>query len=577
MNESLTAEPLPDEDLLPEIGRALVLCVDDEMIHLSSLSAALGEFCDVLCAGSAEEAELILLRQKPDIVILDVGLPGQTGYMFCRRIRGDSTFRSTRIIFLSAYNTIADRLKAYACGADDYVLKPFSTEEIGAKIRVLYRLLNTERQLKGNKEALEQLLTESTQELKRKFTTDDETGFPNGIRFSLDLRSAPGQKTVILLNINGFGRINETYGYDAANNILQQVARRLKTKAEMYGHTVYRMRGADFAFLNHGSGMTPARIAEFIAVVQDDFFNNPVHFEEFAVKITINAGVAICETEKHLKKAGLALENSRGFGPGQHSIFSASSDIKEKYEENISWGRIIHKAVSEGDVVPYFQGIYGNDSGYIEKYECLVRIRADSRLYLPRQFLPAAGKLGLLTLITREMIRHCFAYFHSLRGQTQFSINIVEEDLLDDGFLPFLEGMFRKYNINPGRVIFEIVETASIGRQRALHNLEGIKKTGCLLALDDFGTENSNFARILNLKVDFIKIDGRFICDIHRSRESFIMAKTITNFAHSIGAKAVAEFVHSPEVQWKVAEIRADYSQGYLIHRPAADIVSQSL
>ncbi len=575
MDEQLVAEPSLAEDFLPPIGRALVLCVEDEILQLSALSAALGEFCDVLCAGSAEEAEIILVRQKPDIVVLDVGLPGQTGYAFCSRIRRDETLNSTRIIFLSACNNIADRLKAYEYGADDYVMKPFSADEIAAKIRVFHRLLSAERQLQANKQTLVQLLSESAQEMKRKFTTDEETGFPNGIRFSLDLRRYPGPKTVVLLNINKFGRINEAFGYNATNVVLQQVAERFKIKAGAHGYTVYRMRGVDFAFLNREADMTSERVAEFIAEIQDDFCANPVHYDEFDVKIIFNAGVALCETEQTLKKAALALENARRVGPGLHSIFSTFSDIKDKYEENFSWGKIVRKALSAGEIIPYFQGIYGNNTGRIEKYECLVRIRADSKLYLPHQFLPASGKLGLLTLITREMIRHCFAYFHSLPYQTQFSVNIVEEDLLDDGFLPFLEQMFCQYGINPGQVIFEIVETASIARRRAMHNLEGIKKMGCMLALDDFGTENSNFARILNLKVDFIKIDGRFICNIHRSRESYIVAKTITNFAHSIGAKAVAEFVHSPEVQWKVAEIRADYSQGYLIHRPAAEVVMQ--
>jgi EAL domain-containing protein (putative c-di-GMP-specific phosphodiesterase class I)/CheY-like chemotaxis protein len=545
------------------------------LIHLSALNAALKGSCDVFCAGSAEEAEIVLTRQVPDIVLLDIGLPGQTGYAFCRRIRSDSTFDSTRIIILSAYHTIADRLQAYESGADDYVMKPFSADEIGAKIRVYHRLLTAERQLQGNKQTLEQLLAESAQEMKKKFTTDDETGFPNGLRFSIDLRRSRNPQTVVLLNINGFGKINETYGFTSANAILNSVAERLRQIGESRGYPIYRMRGADFAFLTEDAGITAMSIAEFMADIQMEFCINPVRFSGFVVKVTFNAGVSLNETEQHLRKAALALEYSARYGRGQHGIFSEFIDIKEKYEENFFWGKIVKNAVNDCGIVPYFQGIHSNHSGMIEKYECLVRIRNDAGLYMPDRFLPAAEKLGLLTSITREMIERCFAYFQSLPYEMQFSINIVEEDLTDDGFLSFLESKFKQYRVAPRQVIFEIVETASIAGRRAMKNLEGIKKMGCLLALDDFGTENSNFARILHLKVDFIKIDGRFIGDIHRSRESFIVAKTITDFAHSIGAKAVAEFVHSPEVQWKVTEIRADYSQGYLIHQPAAEVALQ--
>jgi EAL domain-containing protein (putative c-di-GMP-specific phosphodiesterase class I) len=295
-------------------------------------------------------------------------------------------------------------------------------------------------------------------------------------------------------------------------------------------------------------------------------------FEEFAIRITFNAGIALNETEEHLKKASLALTYSRNYGPGQHAIFSQYTVARDRYEENISWGKIVKKAIAGNGLIPYFQGIYSNSSGGIEKYECLVRIQDGSDLYLPRQFLPAAARLGLMTSVTREMLSCCFAYFAALPREMEFSLNISEEDLLDVDFLNYVERSLFRHEIRPGRVIFEIIETASIADKRALRNLDGLKKAGCQLALDDFGTENSNFARILSLKADFIKIDGRFVSEMHRSRDSFIVVKTVTDFAHSIGAKAVAEFVHCPEIQSQLIEIGADYSQGYLIHRPSAGI-----
>ena len=382
----------------------------------------------------------------------------------------------------------------------------------------------------------------------------------------------PAAKTVVLLNINSFSRINEAFGFNSASAILRSVAERLKPIADTYGYPIYRMRGADFAFIIEDPDATPQGVAEFIADIQRDFSSHPVRFENFDVRITFNAGVALNESEKPLKKAALSLTYSKKFGLGQHGIFSDFIDVKDKYEENFTWGKIVKSAVAEGGIIPYFQGIYSNRSGWIEKYECLVRIKGKSGIYTPQQFLPAAAKLGLMTSVTREMIQHCFAYFQNVSRQIQFAINITDDDLFDEGFLPFVERKFVQYGINPGQVIFEIVETASIASRRAMRNLEALKKAGCLLALDDFGTENSNFARILNLKVDFIKIDGKFVADLHRSTQSFIVAKTITDFAHSIGAKAVAEFVHCPEVQWKIAEIGADYSQGYLIHQPAPEI-----
>ena len=106
--------------------------------------------------------------------------------------------------------------------------------------------------------------------------------------------------------------------------------------------------------------------------------------------------------------------------------------------------------------------------------------------------------------------------------------------------------------------------------KEVLHGLNCIKSLGCKIAIDDFGTEFSNFARLLNMNFDFIKIDGSFIKDIHKNENSYKIAKTITQFAHSTNAKVIAECVHSKEVQKIIKELKIDFSQGFFFSTPTS-------
>jgi len=94
----------------------------------------------------------------------------------------------------------------------------------------------------------------------------------------------------------------------------------------------------------------------------------------------------------------------------------------------------------------------------------------------------------------------------------------------------------------------------------------------CKIAIDDFGTDYSNFARILEIQADYIKIDGSFIKDLDKNENSFRITKSITDFAHNVGAKVIAEFVHNEEVQKMVVQLGIDYSQGYLFSIPKESV-----
>ncbi len=157
---------------------------------------------------------------------------------------------------------------------------------------------------------------------------------------------------------------------------------------------------------------------------------------------------------------------------------------------------------------------------------------------------------------------------------TAFSINIADYDLREGFLIPFLEQKISRYGINPQNVILEILESISVqDTKEAIEQIGELKKMGFRLAIDDFGTESSNFSRLLDLDVDFIKVDGSFIKRLDSDKNSQKITESIVSFAKSIGAEVIAEFVHSKEVYEKVKEYGIDYAQGYYIGEPKAGIL----
>jgi signal transduction histidine kinase len=129
-----------------------ILGVDDNPRNLSILRKALGEEFHFTAASSGEEALEAANRNRPDVVLLDIMMPGLDGLETCRRLRARPDLSSTKILMVSAKGMTADRLEGYTAGADDYVVKPFEPAELLAKVRVYARLKSVEEvdHLKSN-------------------------------------------------------------------------------------------------------------------------------------------------------------------------------------------------------------------------------------------------------------------------------------------------------------------------------------------------------------------------------------------------------------------------------------------
>tara|TARA_R110000744_G_scaffold350223_1_gene455868 strand:+ start:273 stop:2039 length:1767 start_codon:yes stop_codon:yes gene_type:complete len=369
--------------------------------------------------------------------------------------------------------------------------------------------------------------------------------------------------TLILLNINNFSYINTAYGFDTGDHLLINIAGTLVDNFN--AHNVYRLNSDEYALLFGGDLDIELQIQE----IQQYFDHNLIKVETILLNISFTYGAAF-GNEKLLRNSALALKQAKEEGKNCYHIFEngAESIGHAQRELFIEANYMLRTAIDQDRIVPYFQGIYNNKTGDISKFEALVRIEENGEIISPNRFLEPARLSGLLPEITRIMIDKSFKVM--AQNNNRFSINITEDDLSRNYLVNYLEQKVAQYKIASQRVILEILEGVSLtGKQSNLAQLKQLKKLGFSLAIDDFGTEYSNFERILDLDIDFLKIDAKYIKDIDINKKSYEITRAIVFFAKNANIPCIAEFVHNDSVQKIVYELGIDYSQGYYFSEPA--------
>jgi len=299
--------------------------------------------------------------------------------------------------------------------------------------------------------------------------------------------------TLILLNINNFSFINTAYGFDIGDNILKEIAKTLANNFSM--HDTFRLNSDEFALLFEAD----IDIAGQIKAIQCYFYNTLIQVDDISLHIAFTYGAAQGESNL-LRNSALALKQAKRLGKNRYHVFDEKTeDIDVATRDHfIATNNLLHTALELGQVTPYFQGIYHNKNQKIAKFEVLARIVTDDEVISPYRFMEVAKLSGILPEITRVMIDKSFKIM--VNNDYSFSLNITEDDLSQNYLLTYLSEKTKQYNIAPQRIILEILEGVSAtGKKNHIKQLTQLKAKGYGLAIDDFGTEYSNFERILDL------------------------------------------------------------------------------
>lgn len=237
-------------------------------------------------------------------------------------------------------------------------------------------------------------------------------------------------------------------------------------------------------------------------------------------------------------------------------------------QNNIFLAKKINQLFIDNSLITYYQPIIENENYEIEMYECLIRHKESE--ISPSEFIPILQKARLTSLVTYTIIEQAFK---KLSGEKfKISINICQEDLENQKLINFIKEQQKKNGIPSNKIIFEVVETfSSKSNSFVISQLKSLKENGYLIALDDFGMNDSNFSVLFELDIDYIKIDGKFISKL-KEKKYYKIVKALVSMAHSLDVKVIAEFVDNEEIQNLVKKLDIDYSQGYYIGKPNENI-----
>lgn len=418
---------------------------------------------------------------------------------------------------------------------------------------------------------LEEEVSKKTSALQYSLDHDSLTSVPNRMKLIEDLNNMDEDQelSIALVNIDNFKDINDFYGHSIGDEVLISVKDILKKLTKEKGYLLYKLPSDEFAILSTRK------------IAQDKFINSIKQIlqniedqkltEDNEIYITFSAGISF-NTQNLLLESDMALKISKTTKKNI-TVYDEIYNITSKINKNMDGIKIIKHAIDYDLFVPFYQPIYDLKTQTIKKYESLIRIvEKDGTVIAPYQFLDIAIKSKLYPYLTRTMISKAFDYFKD-KEEYEFSINLSIIDIIDKRTVSFIIKKLENFP-NPERVIFEILESDQIEDYDVLREfIQRIKFYGVKFAIDDFGSGYSNFTNILELHLDYLKIDASIVKNIMHSETSRKTVLAIVNFASNVGLKTIAEYVEDKESLEMLESLGVDYIQGYYIGKPEAQII----
>ncbi|MDD5400730.1 MAG: EAL domain-containing protein [Sulfurimonas sp.] len=420
--------------------------------------------------------------------------------------------------------------------------------------------------------ALEEKVKEKTDELKNSLLNDTLTNLPNRLKLMDDIEQSKNiySSHLALINIDSFKDVNDLYGYDIGDELLIQVSKEMQ-KFCKETNFVYKLPNDEFAIFTT-TDMTQEKFLETIQNLVQNINEIKFGIDGQSILVTFSCGIA-SGSASILVKANTALQTAK-----KHAksivVYENSFNAKEQIAKNADALLTLKNAIKLNQIAPFFQPIYNIRSKKIEKYESLARIvTQDGTVIAPYAFLDTAIKSKLYPEITMAMVNKSFAFFED--KNFEFSLNLSILDIQNSETMKFILNKLENFKEST-RVVFEILESDKIENYQEIKNfIKEVKKYGCKVAIDDFGSGYSNFSHIFELNVDYIKIDSSLVKFITTDENSRVIVKTIINFASNLGLKTIAEYVEDKDSLELLEKMGVDFVQGYYIGKPSKELIEE--
>lgn len=559
-----------------------LLVVDDVPENIHELLEALKDTYRIQVANTGTRAlEIVNGPSPPDLVLLDVMMPGMDGYEVCRRIKDTPAGNRIPVIFVTVVDAVSDKVRGFELGAADYITKPFDIDEVHARVRTHLELARLRRFLEDLVAQRTALLQVSEEKYRILAQRDSLTGLPNRALFAELLQHAvqhaersATQFALLSLDLDNFKTINESLGHSRGDRLLVEVAKRLQGLMPE-SDTIARIGGDEFDIILERREGTPW--VDLMAQRMIDALAEPIELDGQSIYVGMSIGIALypadgTDPETLQSHADAALHQAKAQGRGVLRFFSP--ELSSRARSRLTLEADLRQAIERQELVLHYQPQIDLQTGRIVGLEALVRWQHPVRgMVPPGEFIAFAEESGLVVRIgdwvLQEAARQISAWTAAGLAPPQVAVNVSAVQLSRGHLLEAVQHCLAASRIAPQQLELEITESfIMLDRDRSLESLAELKALGVRLSIDDFGTGYSSLAYLQQLEVHKLKVDMSFVRDMTTNRGNASIVRAVVAMGHSLGLEVVAEGVETPDQAGHLRRLHCNAMQGYLVSRP---------
>ncbi|WP_158633388.1 bifunctional diguanylate cyclase/phosphodiesterase [Tautonia sociabilis] len=409
--------------------------------------------------------------------------------------------------------------------------------------------------------------------LAHQATHDGLTGLPNRCQLILEIEEAVlearrtgGRCALLLLDLDRFKEINDSFGHHLGDELLKRLNPRL-TGVVRPTDRVARLGGDEFGILLPGAdeGGALGAADRILAALE-----RPVVVEGKALVVGGSVGIALCpdhgsDAATLLKRADIAMYAAKR---GRLGRVLYASELPECTPQRLQLIGDLRRAIEEGRLRLHYQPKVALPTGEVAGVEALVRWNHPTEgLIAPGRFIPLAEQTGMIRPLGRwalcSALRQCRTWREAGIG-VGVAVNLSPCNLHDEQLVPTISELLEASGASPGWLTLEVTETAMMeDPAHARRVLELLHEMGIRVSIDDFGTGYSSLAFLKELPVDEVKVDRSFVRDMLGSVRDASIVRAVIDLGHNLGLQVVAEGVEDGETAHQLARWGCDLAQGY--------------
>jgi diguanylate cyclase (GGDEF)-like protein/PAS domain S-box-containing protein len=433
-------------------------------------------------------------------------------------------------------------------------------------------------------------------DLRHQALHDPLTGLPNRTllqdRLAQAIRSAhrdPTPLALLLLDLDHFKEINDTFGHHVGDVLLQELGPRLQdlvrlsdTVARLDGHAdndvaVARLGGDEFALLLPGTG---ARVTQQVGATLAaerilTALEQPFTVEGQSLQVGASIGIVLYpdhgeDADALLRHADVAMYEAKRANSG-YSVYQPAKDPYTRSRIRLIGD--LRRAIEQDELVLHYQPKADLTGGRVVGVEALIRWQHPTDGFIPpNQIVELAEHTGLIaplsSWVLRTAIRQCRTW-HKEGLEVPIAVNLSTRSLHDQHLVERIAGLLRESTVAPSALTVEITESAvMVDPERALEIISRLRDMGITISIDDFGTGYSSLAYLKYLPVSEVKIDQSFVLNMLEDESDYRIVRGTINLAHDLGLTTVAEGIETHEAWERLRELGCDLAQGYYLSRP---------